>query len=234
MSQNAILKSSGELVWASDFMEEDWKLLKQNYSVGDYLTSCCGASAVPKTSIYGEQFFAHNAGECSTAPETIWHKTAKMLITKTLGKRGIVCLEEVKGKNLDGSKWIADTFFEVNGRKIVIEIQHSSQTLEKYLKRQKIYLDAGIECIWLLYIDRFLTLNKATANHRLRYEFNNIFPKEGYFHGCIKELPAVYLVTDSAPVVRGVAGFECSIDVWLNAILEKKFGYQDGKWIILK
>lgn len=233
MSQNAILKSSGEIVWASYFSEEAWKDLKLNYAIGDYLMTCCGANAVLKTSINGEQFFAHNAGECSTAPETIWHQTGKMLVKTSLGKRGIVCQEERSGKNPDGSKWVADTYFEFNNRKIAIEIQHSAQTLEKYLKRQKIYKDAGIECFWLLYLERFLTLNRATANHRMKYEFNNIFPKEGYFHGCIKELPVAYLVTDSAPLVRGVAGFECTLDALLEAILNDKFGYQDGIWLIL-
>jgi competence protein CoiA len=234
MSQNAILKSSGEIVWASYFTENDWKFLKQNYAIGDYLTTCCGANAVPKTSINGEQFFAHNAGECSTAPETVWHQTGKMLVKSGLGKRGIICQEERSGKNPDGSKWKADTYFEFNNRRIVIEIQHSSQTLEKYLKRQKIYQEAGIECIWLLYPERFLTLNRATANHRMRFEFNNIFPKEGYFHGCIKELPVAYLVADSAPIVRGVAGFEATLDGWLDAILEEKFRYQDGRWMIFE
>ena len=232
MSYNAILKASGELIWSSGFSENDWKQMKQDYIVGDYLMTCCGANAVPKTSINGEQFFAHNAGECSTAPETIWHQIGKKLVKTSLGKHGIVCQEERSGKNEDDSKWVADTYFEFNNRKIVIEIQHSAQILEKYLKRQKIYRDAGIECFWLLYLERFLTLNRATANHRLRYEFNNVFPKEGYFHGCIKELPVAYLVTDSAPIVRGVAGFECTLDAWLTAILGEKFGYQDGRWVI--
>lgn len=233
MASNVVSLFSGEIVWASTFSEEAWKDLKQSYAIGDYLMTCCGSNAVPKTSINGECFFAHNTGECSTAPETIWHQTGKMLVKTGLGNRGIDCQEERSGKNEDGSKWKADTYFEFNNRKIVIEIQHSAQTLEKYLKRQKIYRDAGIECFWLLYLERFLTLNRAIANHRMRYEFNNIFPKEGYFHGCVKELPMAYLVTDTAPIVRGVAGLECTLDAWLNAILDEKFGYQDWRWMIL-
>lgn len=229
MAYDAIFKTSGKLVWASNFKEEDWKQLKQDYRIGDYLMSCCGASAIPKTSIYGEKFFAHNSGECSTAPETIWHKTGKMLIKTSLEQRGISCQEERSGKNSDGSKWIADTFFEFNGRKIVIEIQHSSQTLEKYLKRQKVYRDAGIECFWLLYLERFLTLNRATANYRLRHEFNNVIPKTAFF-GCLKELPVSYLAIEATPFVRGVAGFQSSLDEWLIAILEERFVYQDGRW----
>lgn len=232
MSQNAILKSSGELIWASTFIEVDWKQLKQNYTVGDYLMSCCGAAAVPKTSINGEPFFAHNAGECTTAPETIWHKTAKKLVTMTLEKRGIVCREEVQGRNADGSKWVADTYFEIHGRKIAIEIQHSPQTLDKYLKRQKIYKDAGVECFWLLYKDRFLTVTGAMGKHRLKYEFNNEFPAKGSFYPCLKGIPVAYLDTELGPAVKGVAHFQSNLDSWLVSVLEQNFVWKEGAWFI--
>lgn len=232
MSNKAILKTQKVLVWAHEFSEDDWVKLKDSYQIGDYLMTCCGANAVPKTSPNGEQFFAHNAGECSTAPETVWHKTAKLMIKNSLKKFEIDCQEEFPGKGKDGKKWTADTYFEHQNRKIVVEIQHSYQSMTTYLKRQNIYDSSGIECYWLLMKERYGTLLTSLGKHRLRHEFNNIFPPKGGILPCIKEIPVACLEIESSPTIMGTGGFKASIDSWLKAVLDKEFVYQNGAWLI--
>lgn len=232
MSSNAVLKSNEALLWASDYSEIEWTEIKKSYSIGDYLMSCCGASAVPKTSPNGEQFFAHYAGECSTAPETKWHKTAKMLIRTALEMRSLHCYEEFHGCGRDGKKWIADTYFEFQNRKIAIEIQHSYQSLENYFRRQDAYASVGVECYWLLYKDRFLTVTGAMGKNRLKHEFNNEFPAKRSFYPCLKGIPVAYLDTELSPVVKGVAHFQSNLDAWIVSILEQNFVWSDGAWFI--
>jgi hypothetical protein len=138
---------------AHSLTEQEWVALKSTYVVGEYTMPCCSARAVPKTSPNGLQFFAHYSGECATAPETIWHRESKSILTTVLRRMGITCEEEGYDA-VAGRKWMADVYFEANGRKIAIEIQRSYQHLDDFLRRQRRYEESGVECYLRIYFSR--------------------------------------------------------------------------------
>ena len=180
MTEIAFNKLTGHKIYARDFNQTDWEELKATSEQGHITMECCGARAVLKTSPGFLRFFAHYSDECSTSPETKWHIEVKSLIVKELAVRGVTCIEEKTGKSNDSKKWKADTYFEFNNRKIVIEVQHSYQHLKKYHERQKIYNSSGVECYWLLFSERFRTVTTSIANFRLEHEFENKIP-DGFF-----------------------------------------------------
>jgi len=49
---------------------------------------------------------------------------------------------------------------------------------------------------------------------------------------CIPELPVAYLETGDAPLVKGVNFLQISFADWLRAIIEMRFQWYDGAWII--
>ena len=173
MSGIARTKRPGQTIEASHLDSTEWEALKARYTLGDFLTICCESPAIPKTSQNGLPFFAHHSDECSTAPETVWHKTAKTLICFYLKRKGIPAVEEHASTDRD---WIADVYFETGAKKIAIELQHSYQGLPKYLERQGRYRQAGVESYWLLYPARFKTLNLSVAKWRIRNEFGGRLP----------------------------------------------------------
>ncbi|MCG6142815.1 competence protein CoiA [Leptospira mtsangambouensis] len=217
---------NGETICASDFSDDEWNDVKSNYQIGEFKMICCNADAIPKTSIKYSKFFAHHFDECSTAPETIWHKLTKSLIIQELRMLGINATEE-----MNNIKWKADVFFNFKNRKIVIEAQHSHQTLNEYLERQNIYKKDNIEAYWLLYKSRFQTLTKAITQYKIKYEFNGSIPKETIFP-CIENLPTVYFEIDDDCLIKGVNLLQCTLKEWVNSILENRFVYHEHKWQI--
>jgi hypothetical protein len=101
-------RQSGERIIAPDLDEESWRCLKRTYTVGELKMECCDSSAIPKTSPAGLQFFAHVGEECSSAPETMWHRQAKALVSATLNQMHIPCVEEYISPD---DNWRADAFF---------------------------------------------------------------------------------------------------------------------------
>lgn len=231
MSEVAFNRLIGQKIYANDFNETEWEKLRAASEQGHITMECCGARAVLKTSPGFLKFFAHYSDECATAPETKWHFEVKSLILKELTLQGISCFDEKTGKSKNGKKWKADTYFEFNGRKVVIEVQHSYQHLKKYHERQQIYNDSDIECYWLLYRERFSTLTSSIANFRLRHEFNNQLPSS-FFAGNTPELPMMWADIEAGLKIRGVAFIEYSLPLWIQSILNKKFKYENYKWLI--
>ncbi len=227
MSGTARTKA-GEAIEAFRFDSSEWESLKAGYTLGDFLTTCCDSPAIPKTSQNGLPFFAHHSDECATAPETVWHRTAKALVCSYLSRSGISAVEEHAGP---GRRWIADVFFEVGARKIAIELQHSYQGLPKYLERQRQYREAGLESYWLLYPERFLTLCSSVGKWRIRNEFGGKLPPEGLF-SCTPELPFFELETDPAPRVKGANLFCPSLGEWLTSILKASLIWNGSIWTI--
>jgi hypothetical protein len=124
----------------------------------------------------------------------------------------------------------SDIFFEWNGRKIAIEVQHSYQTLNEYLRRQERYQAHGIENYWLLYKPRYLTLLKSIGRLRLRRDFGNKFPPGGFF-AVIPELPmALYDLEFEDSKVLGGSPLKVSLSEWLSGVLSNSFRYLDGAW----
>jgi competence protein CoiA len=229
---NVAMNRAGQPILADSISPNDWDVLKATYAVEDFRMLCCSSPAIPKTSSNGLQFFAHYDDECGTAPETKWHREAKALIVANLAILGLECQEEMVSKNKT-APWKADTYFEIEGRRIVIELQRSYQHLNHFLRRQQRYLDAGVESYWLLRHENFLSLMKASGKHRLKWEFGGKFPAEGSISPCIRELPVAYLETGDAPVVKGVNCFQVALGDWLMALIERRFRWDNGIWMIV-
>ncbi|WP_281631556.1 competence protein CoiA [Flavobacterium luteolum] len=204
----------GEILDANLYDDDSWNDLKKNYEIGKIKMICCDANAIPKTSMKFTRFFAHQNGECATAPETVWHKTAKRFIINQLSKKGITAVQEKIGPD-----WIADIYFEINDKKYAIEIQRSPQTLPIYLERQAKYNNSKVEAIWLLKHPRYKTLTKAIYYHILKKDYNNKFPSSGGIMPSITELPVFY-IDESDFQIKGVGKFDHSIPDFISAVVE--------------
>lgn len=232
MSDIAIHSQTGKRVHAYSFTANAWDELKQNYQVGEYIMDCCKTPAIPKTSINGVQFFAHLNDECTTAPETIWHSNAKELIQDSVQRHGVVCRNEVTGGHI-GRRWKADVYFEIDQRRVAIEIQHSPQTLRVYLDRQRRYQDSGVECYWIVIHKQFMALSKAIWKHRVKNEFGGRAPHFSQISGCSTELPAVTLELDPVPRIKGPSLGD-GVDKWIDSIIAGTFQWYKGVWIDLR
>jgi competence protein CoiA len=191
---------------------------------------CCRTPAVLKTSPNGRPFFAHYNDECKTTPETAWHQEGKALICAKLAGMGIVCRDEVTGGSKD-APWKADTFFQTGQRTIVIEMQRSYQHLRDYLRRQQRYASTGVESYWLTRLENYRTIVGATGKLRLKREFGGKFPPEG-FGPLLPELPIAYLETGDNPLIVGAGLFSAQVDHWLQALIERRYVYDNGRWFI--
>lgn len=217
MSEYAVTVD-GELLDSNLFEDESWDKLKKNYKIGDLKMICCGANAIPKTSIKYKRFFSHQTDQCATAPETIWHKTAKKIIVDEFAKLGFKAVEEQIG-----SGWIADVYVELNGRKIAIELQQSPQTLRVYIERQKKYSECQVEAYWLVFPPRYLTLKKAIGQYRLKNEFNKKCPNQGFFPS-LNDLPVFY-IDEKEYRIKGVGLFNHSIEDFILSLVKSKLAY---------
>ncbi len=229
-----VLNTHGEAVYASLWPPYEWDRLKEQYSVGDFLMPCCNSNAIPKTSPNGLQFFAHHSDECTTSPESLWHIASKDSVLKALYTLNISATQERPGGDT-GRKWTADVYFELEHRKIAIEIQHSYQHLKKYFSRQQRYVESGVECYWVLYPPRYLTLSKSTSQYRLKNEFNNAFPSDPDVSiglGQIETLPTVMFDPEKERSIYGPDFFSATTIDWIEAIVSKRFYYQPEGWKI--
>ncbi len=224
------LNRDGLPVLADKMPAVHWNSLKATYSLEDFRMPCCPSPAIPKTSSNGLPFFAHYHDECATAPETKWHREAKALIVANLAVLGLECREEVISERTTAA-WRADTYFEVEGRRLVIELQRSYQHLEEFLRRQQRYVDAGVENYWLLRHDNFFSLTRALVKLRLKREFNGKMPRNGLFP-CIPELPVAYLETGDTPAIKGINFLQVPLGDWLTALIERRFRWDNGTWMI--
>ncbi|WP_342051329.1 MULTISPECIES: competence protein CoiA [unclassified Cupriavidus] len=220
----------GRPVDATSFAEAEWEELKRVSQLGDFVMFCCGAPAVPKTSINGLPFFAHLSDECTTALETRWHRTGKAAVLAALEDMGIAGSEEASGKSTLGDKWEADVLFSVPGRTIAIELQRSYQHLRDFTRRQERYTASGIDCYWLLRKETFFTLSKATSRLLIKRDFGNVFPQGGIGTGMLPELPVAMLDTEAGYLVQ-FGGFKtATVQGWLTGILDRTYQYRGGSW----
>lgn len=226
---NIAVNKQGGVIVAHTLGPADWAALKAAYVLGDLLMPCCKAPAVPKTSINGVQFFAHQHDECATAPETQWHQEAKALVVANLALLGHTCRQEVI--DAKPKTWQADTYFEIGPRRIAIEMQRSYQHVNEFVRRHERYRAAGVECYWLLRQEVFQTLGNATAKIRLRRELGGKAPPPN-FYGGLPELPVAYLDTTNVPTVKGARSFEASVTDWLQAVIDRRFRWDNGVWDI--
>lgn len=224
----------GRPVDAASFSSAEWESLKATSSLGDFVMPCCRATAVLKTSINGRHFFAHLSDECTTAPETRWHLAGKAAVLAALRSMGIEGREEVSGKSPTGS-WEADVLFELDGtpdrRRIAIELQRSYQHLRDYVRRQERYAAAGVESYWLTTRAHFTTFAKASARRYKPSSTSGLPLPPGYF-AMSPEVPLGLLELSQAPVVLFGGMKSAPLLVWLGAIVERRYTYRDGLWLI--
>lgn len=220
----------GTIVDASLLSSIAWRELQVTYAMGELSMPCCGAPAVPKTSPNGLQFFAHAAGTCGSAPETLWHETAKQTVRDTARALGYPATLEQPGSTGD-QRWCADVWLDLPDGPVAVELQHSYQHLRTYLERQQRYQNGGVRCLWLLMRERYMTLGKATLKKRFVEEFGRKWPDgEGQ---CLLELPMAMLDLDSSPFVRGVR-LQAPLPNVLKAFVEGSLAWQAGAWVLTK
>jgi competence protein CoiA len=225
-----VINKHGNAVFADSYSDDDWLNLKEHYAIGDFLMPCCASPAVPKTSPNFLKYFSHYSDECASSPESMWHIDIKERVLKGLKALGIDALLEFTGHSKEGT-WKADVYFEINNRKVAIEIQKSYQPLREYLKRQKRYSESKVETYWLLYQPHYITITKSLGKHKLKNEYSGKFPSEGYIFPCIPELPIAYCqIEHDVCLVKGAGFFNCLISDWLNGILNMDFKYIEGQW----
>ena len=136
---------------------EEWRRLQTSYQVGELLMPCCEASAIPKTSPYGLQFFAHASGQCSSSPEGLWHLAGKEAVAKAAREMGIPAFIEHSSTH----GWRSDVWLMIDGSPVAVEIQHSYQHLREYRRRQARYTEQGVRCLWLVMHKPYMTLLKS-------------------------------------------------------------------------
>ncbi len=227
-----VVNVNGEAVFPDAFNEAEWQLLKNSFRAGDFLTPCCKTAAVPKTSMYGVQFFSHISVECATSPESIWHISSKDRIARELGRLGLRAILEQPANGTAGARK-SDVYFELLPRRIAIEVQRSYQHLDDYLRRQEKYSAHGIECYWLLYKSRYLTIVKSIVQRRIKREFGGKIPSSGVPKPCIAVFPMVLFEPEVVGgTVRGAGGFRVSIAGWLESLVQGSFVLKDGIWRI--
>ena len=184
---------------------------------------------MPKTSENGLQFFAHLSNECETAPETIWHKTAKEMIRNYCEQRSIFCKTE--RSEPENRKWQSDVYIEINSRQVAIEIQRSYQHRDEFFRRQSRYVEGGVECFWLLRKDVYGTLVSTDQKLRVRTVYGGKIPKPMPI--CSEQLPIAYLEFDPEIWVKGAGLFKASFEDWLSSVLEGRFIFDGRIWTIL-
>nr|WP_246849620.1 competence protein CoiA family protein [Vibrio crassostreae] len=191
---------------------------------------CCGATAVPKTSPNFKKFFAHRSGECATSPESQWHIRTKNELARVLSRLGINVQLEFSGKSKSGH-WIADVYFEFETRRIAFEVQHSYQKLSDYQIRQARYVEAGIDCYWILYPPKYNTVCRSIYKYRTKYEFSDK-PTTGKIIQLLPDLPIVCLeLNEDSLRIKGVGGLSISLQDYINSILGNSFCFDENRGI---
>ncbi len=213
-------------VYALQLDAGQWRALQVSYKVGDLLMPCCDASAVPKTSPYGLQFFAHASGQCSASEEGQWHLRGKEIVAATAREFGISAL--IEHPSADG--WRADVWLDIAKAPVAIEVQHSYQHLRDYHRRQARYRASGVRCLWLVQERPYRTLLHATMRQRWLEEFGRAAWPEGEA-ACLKDLPVALLKINGEAMVTGPC-LHARLREVLYAFIENRFMWNAGAWVI--
>lgn len=130
-----------------------WSTLRSNYRRRDLHMACCGAAAIPKRSVLGTRFFAHQpSSKCSVASgESDAHLHAKVLIAAAASDvAGWEVIVEAPGTSADGRSWVADVLCRRKQAQVAFEVQLSQQSLQDYLDRQERYNVSDVRACWLV------------------------------------------------------------------------------------
>ncbi|WP_160321104.1 hypothetical protein [Paracidovorax citrulli] len=179
-------------VYADHLSAEEWRTLQTSYRVGELVMPCCEASAIPKTSPLGLQFFAHASGECGTAPMTAWHRDAQAAVMDAANSLGLRAEREFSVDR----EWIADVWIDAPRGPVVVELQHSYQHLRDFVRRQERYRLSGICCLWLLPRENYARVFKPLA-YRAKAQWR---PGDGVL---LPDVPMAGLELEESPRVFG-------------------------------
>ncbi|MEN6669796.1 hypothetical protein AAJP47_05410 [Psychrobacter sp. B38] len=142
-------------IFSFSFSTDEWTDLKKNYHQIEICMSCCGAKALPKTSQYGTQFFAHKKrGECPITDESNEHMYAKYLCARAALEIGWQVEFERRSDDKKPNVWISDLIIYNDKVAIPVEIQWSSQTFSRTRERQakynsRVFQSLPIRTLWL-------------------------------------------------------------------------------------
>jgi hypothetical protein len=148
------IKNSVE-IFSFSFSTDEWTDLKKTHHQTDIYMSCCGAKALPKTSHYGTQFFAHKKrGECPVTDESSEHMYAKYLCARAALEVGWQVEFERRSDDKKPNVWISDLIIYNDKVAIPVEIQWSSQTFSITRERQakyhsRLFKSLPIRAVWL-------------------------------------------------------------------------------------
>lgn len=138
----------GQDVLSIDLSRGDFDALRGRR---DLTMSCCDRRAIPKRSVSGLPFFAHDRrGECDYASETEFHLQGKVMIRDAALAAGWQAEVEVPGVTPQGQRWRADVLCVDRTRRVAFEMQHSGITLAHLSERQQRYRDSGVRGLWFM------------------------------------------------------------------------------------
>jgi hypothetical protein len=138
----------GEDVLSIDLSQSAFDALRGRQ---DITMPCCDARAVPKRSVTGLPFFAHDRRSgCDYAAETEFHLRGKVLIRDAAHAVGWAAQVEVPGVTPNGERWRADVLCHERARQVAFEMQHSGITLAQLGTRQARYKESNIRGMWFM------------------------------------------------------------------------------------
>jgi competence CoiA-like predicted nuclease len=231
------INKKAERIIAPSFSESDWIELKRSYREHGLALKCCGAQAIPKTSIRGLQFFSHKSNACDSAPESKEHLSCKEEVFRAFPFDGWITDVEVEGMTPDGQKWIADVMCRKDGLSIAIEIQFAYQTYDEYRLRTQRYRDCGVDVLWLISDKKMHALvkkivySKQERHPEWRQGVEILWEQE--------DLPLFSLKKNDAGefkvLVRKKERFGVnflSLAEFSRAAVERRLKFLDGYWIL--
>lgn len=172
VGQVAYDAKTGEMIEAFSVTDTEWTALC-SAPKGAILMPRSGWPAVPKTSIRGLRFFAHQPGYSGALPkpESYAHTRLKIDIVKAARKLGYLANIEVAGSAPNGNNWIADVLVDpIDGKKTAFEVQLSSQHLHDFRDRTERYRQSSVECCWVISEKPVgVRLAKALAYENIEY-----------------------------------------------------------------
>lgn len=98
------------------------------------------------------------------------------------------------------------------------------------MRRQEQYSVSDVECYWLVRVETFRTLSKATSPQLLKRDFSNVFPPGGIGTGMLPELPVAMLDIEGEQSVQFGGLKVATVPRWLTGILDGTYQYREGSW----
>ncbi|MFX1257696.1 MAG: competence protein CoiA family protein [Promethearchaeota archaeon] len=110
--------------------------------------------------------------------ESFYHKTIKLLIYKYISQKNNNIVESSIEKYFENRR--ADLFFRLkNGKKAIVEVQHSKISVKEIIERTKEYNQQGIYVLWILHGKGECVASSKFPEHKKNVK---ITPTEKFLH----------------------------------------------------